>query len=123
MNLLAVDYGRKHVGIACSTTSLAEPVTSISLDQSISYLQQYIKTHPVEKIILGLPEGPISKEVQKYAQVLKQQIPLPIELYDETLSSQLAKKNLKHAKRSKRSGPDHHFAAAVFLQDYLDHAG
>ena len=117
---LAIDYGRAKSGLATATTSLAEPLKSISTDKLHQEVSGQIKERSITHIILGLPSGRLEAEVIKLRQALIDQHNIKVTLWDETLSSQEALDSLQHKKRSVRSGPDHHYAAAIFLQDYLD---
>ena len=47
---------------------------------------------------------------------------MPIEFFDETLSSQEVEKRIQQQgiKKSVRSGPIDHFAAAIILEEWLE---
>ncbi len=122
MNYLCLDYGDKHLGLAIASTPLAEPLLTISTSQAAQLLPGIIDNHHIDHIIIGLPEGKVGESVKKFAASLEELTHLPITLHDETLTSQQASQHLKTAKKKKRTGPDHHFAAALILQDYLDFA-
>lgn len=120
MNYLAIDYGTIHSGLAISSTSLAEPLKTIPTDSIINSLPEIVSTHHIDHIIIGLPDGKIGESVLAFKAKLESSLSTPITLHDETLTSHDALENLKSAKKKKRSGPDHHYAAALILQDYLD---
>jgi len=120
MNYLAIDYGRRHLGLAIATTPLAEPLKTIPTHQVEKFLPSLIDHHHIDHLIIGLPHGPIAHEVHDFARSLGELFHLPISLHDETLSSKEAHSMLTTAKRSTRRGPDHHFAAALILQDFID---
>lgn len=120
MNLLGIDFGSKHVGLSIATTSIAEPLKTISAHVAIKHIKQVIKSHSIDQVIIGLTDGSIGNQTKIFANDLKNQTKTPIIFQDETLTSQEAKAKLTHAKKKTRSGPDHHFAAALILQDYLD---
>jgi len=120
MNLLCLDYGLKHIGIAIATTPIAEPLLTIDTNQALDRLPPLINSHHIDHIIIGLPQGRVEESVHQFVSNLKSQVAIPIILHDETLSSKEAHQQLAHANKKTRSGPDHHYAAAIILQDYLD---
>ena len=82
----------------------------------------------VTRIVVGLPrnmdgtEGPQAKEVRAFAAVLEERFGLPVELWDERLSSVRAERemidaDLSRARRKKRRDV---MAAQFILQNYLD---
>lgn len=119
-NYLGIDYGRSHVGIALAQTPVAEPIEVVSLGQSIDRIGQLAKTFQVETVVIGLSEGEMAIETQKFGRQLETVTNLEIVYHDETLTSYAAKQKLRHKKKKARQGPDHHYAAALILQDYLD---
>ena len=120
MNYLCIDYGLKHTGIAIATTPLAEPLRTVPTSQLLTLLPSLVTTHQIQHLIIGLPDGRLHDQVKHVANSLQTTLKLPLTLHDETLSSQEAKSKLLTFKHKTRSGPNHHFAAALILQDYLD---
>ena len=120
MNLLCIDYGTKHIGLATATTPLAEPLKTIPEKNSHNLIRQLIAQNEIDQIIVGLPDGPIRENVDQFVSSLKSQVSTPVIFHDETLSSQEAKLALLHKRQSVRVGFDHHFAAALILQNWLD---
>lgn len=116
---LGVDYGRAHVGLAKATTFLAEPLYSVDLDQAKVEIQKLVAQHEIDTIVFGLSEGYIGTETKQFAQSLNLD-QVTIEFVDETLSSQEAQALIRHKKQAARQGSDHHYAAAVLLQHYID---
>lgn len=119
-NYLGIDYGRSQVGIAMATTPLAEPLVSVPLDQAFERIHQLINDHGIGTLVVGLSEGAMADETRTFVAQLKHTVTIPIVFQDETLSSQTAQSRLQLASKKKRQGPDHHYAAAVILQEYLD---
>jgi putative transcription antitermination factor YqgF len=119
MNYLGLDYGLKHVGVAISEGSLAEPLTTLPNNNLLTRLKQLIFTHKIHTVVIGQPTGPLASEVRELATWLTS-LDLSVELVDETLSSQDATRLLLHASRKKRSTQQHAAAAAIILQSYLD---
>lgn len=120
MTILGVDYGRGKVGLAVATTPLAEPLVSVDREVALGAISQIITERKVKLVVVGLPHGSLDAEIKTFADEIHQQNQVEVELVDETLSSYSAQEGLHHAKKSTKRGPDHHFAAAVILQHYLD---
>ncbi len=133
--ILGLDYGTKRIGVAISDERkiLASPLTFINREKSLEacakQISDVIKGYsPFTKIVIGLPlhldgnESEMSKEVKKFAKVLEQFFSLPIQLWDERLSSAQVEKGLKerNMNRKKRVQITDALAAALILQTYLD---
>ncbi len=120
---LAIDFGTQRIGLAVSYGSLAEPLEVIANNnQTIHKIKEVCQKTGAEKILIGLSEKRTAQQTKKFAAGLKKEIGLPLIFFDETLSSQTAKKKLQHslAKKSKQTRPIDHYAAAEILGEYLD---
>jgi putative holliday junction resolvase len=130
---LAVDPGEKRIGLAISdeTANLARGLTVISHDSLKKDCLDIVKiaqANAVTRIIVGNPMGdegetrPQTRHAQKIAEVLIELSGLPVELWDESGSTQKAKalRLESGVKREKRSGHLDEVAAAVILQSWLD---
>lgn len=124
MNLLGIDYGQKHLGIALATTFVAEALEVIPTVRAIDRIKELIIEYQIQGIVIGLSENLMAKKIQVFAKELDQQFHLPIYFQDETLSSQDNRRQLAQlgVKRSKRQAKTDHYVAAAILQDYLDSA-
>ena len=120
MNYLSIDYGLKHTGLAIATTPLAEPLKTIPTAEIFVLLPEIIADNQIETLVIGISEGEMAQKTQAFAKKLSEKIATPIVFQDETLTSHQANAKLRTAKKKTRSGPDHHFAAAIILQDHLD---
>lgn len=123
MKILAIDYGRKRVGLAISYATLAEPYKILLFSPQIfTQIKQICDQEMIEKVVVGLSEAQMAQETKQFAKKLQNVIVQPITFVDETLSTQLAEKKVRESnmKRSKKIAAKDHFAAAEFLQDYLD---
>lgn len=86
---------------------------------------------PLVSIVIGLPlhlsgkESPLSSEVRIFAKELEIAFKIPVILWDERLTSAQVERTLKEAEmsRKKRTALVDAMAAAVILQNYLDHLG
>ncbi|MBU1931942.1 Holliday junction resolvase RuvX [Patescibacteria group bacterium] len=121
--ILGIDFGLKNIGLALSAGELVEPLghlKSLSLDKTISRINQLCQDHQIEKIVIGLPQGSLKLRIEQFTTQLKKVINLPIIFQDETLTSQEAVKKSLHQPLKKRQQSQHAIAAALILQAYLD---
>lgn len=125
---LAVDYGSKRIGLAASNPlGLVMPLDFIENDSGkIKKLRQIIQTRNIQKIILGLPvalsgrEEIAAQNARKFAAELAA-LCLPVEFYDERLSTAEAHKMMLQyglSARERRTKVDS-LAACILLEDYL----
>jgi len=126
MIILGIDYGRKKIGIAYgdTETGLVEPIEIVASRQPsvISYLQRIIKEKEAGLIVIGITGGKIDKEINYFGKKIGKETGLPVDFYDETLTTQDAAKILGQIGRTKnyRKSMEDAIAAAVMLQSYLE---
>lgn len=130
MKYLGIDYGQSHIGLALSNGFLAEPYENIKYqisniknqNQSLKIIKNIVTGEKIDKIIIGISEGKMAGKTKKFGEVLKKITGLPVEYYDETLTSQEAvRKMIEAGKRKKtRKEREHNIAACLILQGYLD---
>ncbi len=130
MNILCLDYGTRRIGVALSTTPLAEPLEIISnqtktasdvvTSQALDAILRLVDQHAIALIVVGISEEAMSAKTREFIQALSTFTSIPIEEMDETLSSFQTYAQMKTMKKSKRDGNRDHFAAANILQNYLD---
>jgi putative holliday junction resolvase len=125
MRTLGIDYGRSKVGLAVADGSLAEPVKVIRYkDTKIleDKLQKIIKDNNIEKIVVGVSEGEMGEESKAFASKFRSSLIVPVETFDETLSTQDAQRMSKEAGigQKKRHQMEDAYAAAIMLQNYID---
>lgn len=121
--IIALDYGRQRIGVALSFGTLAEPLTVIANNEhAIENIEQIIHEHQVGKIVVGVSQRLMAKESEIFGRQIATTLNLPLVLVDENLSSIEAKKRLheKDLGKKKYKGEIDHFAAAIFLQNYLN---
>ena len=136
MRILAVDHGQKNLGLALSdeTSSLARPLGIVAHVSKIVDAAQVAERATVMEaglIIVGVSydeagdPNPAGRRAMNFAEALRQQTELPVELWDESLTTQDARaaRIAGGARRKKRAGHLDDVAAAVLLQDYLDSPG
>ena len=134
--IIAIDYGLKRTGIAVTDPLqiIVSPLTTIPTTELFEYLKDYFSREDVELIVLGEPKYPdgnpaqISDKVHAFAKFLQKEFPkIPLEMEDESFSSEEAKKTVLRsgAKKKKRreKGILDKVAAAIILERYLKRIG
>ena len=137
MRILAMDVGRRRIGLAISdpTQTLARPLTTLMVraDTAIDTVAQTIARlaadeDGLERVVVGLPvqlDGNANEQtryVEAFVAALKGRTGLPVDVEDERLTSREAESRLALRERDwrKRKAQLDAAAAAIILQDYLD---
>jgi len=136
MSILGLDLGRRRIGVAIADTPIlgVRPLTTLvrgSSLQDFDALRALAVDWQVSRIILGLPlnmdgsEGPSARHAREFAGHLTRTLGLPVELYDERLTSFEAKSRLKDSalKRGARKLMIDQVAATVILEGWLAEHG
>jgi len=125
MNILGIDYGKANIGLSLARSLLAEPYAVIRVSSEKNATEKIfdiIKSEEISKIVIGLPEGEIKKDVISFSKNLKKLTDLDIYFQDEALSTRIAQTKALEAKinTKKRRKLEDAYAATIILQDYLD---
>jgi putative Holliday junction resolvase len=133
MRILAVDPGEKHLGLAISdpTGTIASPLgvlKHVSRPVDAAAIAEMARQHQVGRIVIGqaldADDCPTlqSRRAARLAAALRLQTDLPVELWDESGSTQEARsaRRALGVSRSRRSGHLDELAAVVILQGYLE---
>lgn len=133
MRILGLDVGDRTIGIAVSDPLgfTAQGITTIrrkKIDNDINELRKICTEYNVELIISGLPKnmngtlGPQSEKVMDFCNIIKEEIKLPIKMWDERLTTVAANRAMLEAdlSRAKRKKIVDKLAATYILQGYLD---
>ncbi|MCX8043995.1 MAG: Holliday junction resolvase RuvX [Desulfobacterota bacterium] len=133
MRILCIDFGSKTFGIAVSDelgmfAHGVETIQRSSLRHDIARLRVLVEQYQVEKIIIGLPRnmdgsiGPAAQQVLAFSEVVARKLKVPVETWDERLSTVEAHRILGDAavRRSRRKQIIDTVAATIILQGYLD---
>ena len=133
MRILAVDHGEKRIGLALSdaTATIATPLKVIEhVSRAIDAAQvaDLAVQNDVELIVIGQSfdedgnPNPAGRKAARFADELKNQTDLPIQLWDESFSTQEARAARIElgVSRKNRAGHQDAFAAVVILQSYLE---
>ena len=131
--ILAVDPGDKHIGIAISdpTGTIANPyqvLTHVSRLIDAAEIARIAADQGAVLIVVGQAlddegeVGPAARKAQRLADAIRSQTALPVELWDESSSTQEAREvRLRMGvKREKRKGHLDDLAATVILQSFLE---
>ena len=133
MRVLAIDHGTKRIGIALSDElkMIAQPLEFIPAEPFaafVEHLKEILREKEVEQIVVGMPRnmdgsyGPAAQKVREFVTALKEAVTVPMQLWDERLTSAQANRLLiqSDVRRDKRKGKVDKMAAAILLQSYLD---
>jgi putative Holliday junction resolvase len=148
--ILAVDYGRARIGLAIADaeTRIAQPLSTmerINRNEDMRRLRELVRKHGVTQIVVGLPlrldgtRGEMAEEVERFAQRVRKQIGVPVEMMDERLTSWEADRLLEEVqgrfihdeklassrkpKKAQAKMTVDAVAAAVILKEYLERQG
>ena len=121
--VLALDYGSARCGCALSdpTGTLARPLAVVERAASrrgLAELARLVREREVGRVVIGLPltlagdEGAQAAEARAFAARLEELVAVPVELYDERLTTRQAERSGGKAAADSR-------AAAHLLQAYL----
>jgi len=129
---LALDLGSKRIGIALSSGTLATPyeVLPRSGDRTLDHrrVADHVAEVEAEVVVVGLPlsldgsAGPAAERVLAEVEQLRAALPVPVETWDERLSTVTAERSLMEQQmraQARRRVVDK-VAAAVILQSWLD---
>ena len=137
MRVMGLDLGDKRIGVA-----LSDPLgwTAQGLDVitggggakgDIRRIKEIAVKHEVGKVVVGLPlnmdgsAGPRAEKARDFAGRLAAALGLPVELWDERLTTAEAERLLIEAdvRRAGRRRVIDKMAAVLILQNYLDRKG
>jgi len=124
MNILGIDYGRSKIGLAIgdTKTGLVEPLKTVKNFRLLTVaFEALIKTHKIEKIVVGLPGGTLDLEIKEFGKQLQRETGLPVDFIDESLTSKDAQRLLIETKKKRKARHylEDAFAAAIMLEFYL----
>jgi len=129
--ILALDYGRRRIGLAVSDelALTAQPLTTLQRTNrrdDVRRLRDAVRRWNVTRIVVGHPvrldgtSGTMAEEVAQFAGRLQKALGIPVELADERLSSWEAEQTVSAREgRGSRNRLDA-VAAAVILRSYLE---
>lgn len=133
MRTMGLDYGERRIGVAISdafgwTAQGSEVIDRKIVKDELGRIAELVKLHEVDNVVVGLPKnmngtiGPSGENCIAFAEKVKQTLGLPVQLWDERLTTVAAERTLIEAdvSRGKRKQVIDKMAAAILLQSYLD---
>jgi len=130
--ILAVDWGERRIGLAVSdpqgiiATGL-ETVEATSERKALARVAEIARERGATRIVVGLPllmsgeRGEAAESATRFAELLAERTGLPVDTYDERLTSALSERRLRevgHRGGKKRARMDQG-AAMALLESYL----
>ena len=131
--ILAVDYGKKHTGLAVTDVLqiIANGLTTVPTHTLMDFILDYVGREPVERIVVGLPKQMNNEpsenmiRIEPFVNRLRKVLPnIPVEYVDERFTSVLAHQamldgGLKKKDRQRKELVDE-ISATIILQSYMD---
>jgi len=131
--ILAIDYGRKRVGIAVTDPLkiIASKLTTVPSDTIWSFLEEYQKKETIECFVVGYPRqmnneaSEAVRYINPFLKKLRQTYPdIPVELADERFTSKMAIRAMidggfRKKERQNKANIDA-VSATIILQSYLE---
>jgi putative Holliday junction resolvase len=146
-SILSVDYGRARIGLAIADAQarMAQPLRTmerVNRNEDMRRLRELVREHGVKQVVVGMPlrldgsRGEMAEEAERFAQRVRKQIGIPVEMVDERLTSWEAERLLeevqgrfiheeklgsqKKPKQAQGKMTVDAVAAAVILKEYLE---
>ena len=121
MRALAIDHGAARCGCALSDPSgtIVRPIDPVAPDPAA--VEALVAEHGVETVVVGLPvsldgsEGTQAATARDFAAALAERLDVPVETYDERLTTKLA----AASRRSGSRAAEDSLAAAHLLETWL----
>ena len=121
MRVLAIDHGTARCGCAISdpTGTLATPLSVVPPEPPL--IARLVAEHDADRVVVGLPVSLSGEETSQarlsraFAAELGDLLDVPVETYDERLTTQMASRS---ARQGARADVDF-LAAAHLLESYL----
>ena len=127
MILIGFDIGRKKTGIAIGNqhTGTARPLAIIygGRSRQLSAIGDHIRTWQPQMAVIGLPchmDGAahsMTRFCQHFAKLIHHNFNLPIEFFDERLTTSVAR--FSQCDERRKHGEIDDIAASIILQDFL----
>jgi putative Holliday junction resolvase len=122
LRVLALDYGTARCGCAISDPSgtLVRPLAAVEPPDP-GAIAALAAAEGAERVIVGLPttlsgeEGEQAKLSREFAGELSRLVDVPVETYDERLTTRMAERSAREGARADRDS----LAAAHLLESYL----
>jgi putative Holliday junction resolvase len=124
VKVMALDYGSARTGVAVSdpTGTVARPlgvVEGAATDAGLAQLARLVREEAPGRVVVGLPltlrgtRGDQAAETERFAEALQRVLDIPVELFDERFTTDLAEQTAGAA-------PKDALAAAHLLSGWLE---
>ncbi|MBE3590322.1 MAG: Holliday junction resolvase RuvX [Firmicutes bacterium] len=133
MRVLALDVGDRTLGVAVSdpfgwTAQSLGTLRRTRDERDFEAVLELVRRYGAERVVVGLPrnmdgtEGPRALRTRRFAEALRRRLPVPVEEWDERLTTVQAERALLDAdvSRARRRRVIDGMAAALILQSYLE---
>lgn len=130
--MIGIDHGDRRFGLAVSDPlgQLARPLEVVETESELlrRLVEVIEEQSPVARIVVGYPlnmdgsVGPKARQVDGFCERLRERVALPVETWDERLTTVQAERALRESAvpaRRRRAVVDM-MAAQILLQSYLD---
>ncbi len=131
--ILAIDYGRKRVGIAVTDElqMIANALTTIHPDKLIGFLKKYASEEKLDCIVVGEPKdmryevSEAEQYIKPFLKKLKREMPdMKVVRVDERFTSKIASQTVLEAGLKKKDRRNKalldSISATIILQSYLE---
>ncbi len=136
--ILALDIGSQRIGVAACdpnriVTRTVGMVRAEPLENAIKRIVEIVRDEEAVLVVVGYPltlrgeVGPQAKRIDAFVERLCEALDVPIERYDERLTSSEARRILEEqgplTREDRRRGVVDQLAARLLLEDYLTRSG
>jgi putative Holliday junction resolvase len=131
--ILAIDYGRKRVGLAVTDELqiIANSLTTVATKDIFTFLKDYTQKEKVDCIVIGEPKqmnyeaSESAKYIEPFVKKLRNEFPnTKIERHDERFTSKMAQQTMIDAGLKKKDrqnkGLVDTISATIILQSYMN---
>lgn len=133
MAIAALDLGKRRIGIAIADDDglAVHPVGALerrSLIRDLEMIRKQLAEFEVTHVVVGLPlnmdgsAGPAARAAEAFANRLREMTGLPVDLFDERLTSFEAEERLKqlYGRRAREKGTIDAVAASIILEGWFN---
>jgi putative holliday junction resolvase len=133
LRIMAIDFGARKIGLAVSdelglTAQGLDTYYRSNKKADFDHLRRVIRQYGITEIVMGLPlrmsgvEGIQAEKVQVFAEELRRRFKLPVQLFDERLTSVEANRVLRETDMSirRRAEVVDQLAAVLILQSFME---
>jgi putative Holliday junction resolvase len=131
--ILGIDFGTKRIGIAVTDPLqiFAFPLKSVKNHEFESFIEEYLKSEPVEEFVVGYPmtlnnqPSESVKYIDPFIKKLRKLFPgIPVNKVDERFTSGMALRTIIEGGVKKKGRQDKSLvdkiSASIILQSFLD---